>query len=277
MRLRACADEEKKLIEQIFTNAIDSLSDDDKRLPQVRSLLSVLPVRLTFSLAPRPFAPPLLSLPCAGPKNLAATETLLPSLFRSRTFCRCSNEASVSAHAVPCSVALCCLVCASYRALRAAVFALAADACLPGRILCLPFRCRCLNSCLARCSYATNIRHPPRRSAADPEGSDRDPVPGGPAQGVFPPILFLSKCVWSAPVEPRLPRASRLPASLSDSSVALLNVKPTGCSRELLDTAAAHTIPLCYLCCSGSLLDRDLFHGPQHARQDRCLHVDAQV
>jgi ATP-dependent RNA helicase DOB1 len=28
-------DEEKKLVESVFNNAIDSLSDDDKKLPQV--------------------------------------------------------------------------------------------------------------------------------------------------------------------------------------------------------------------------------------------------
>ena len=29
------ADEEKKLVEEVFNNAIDSLSDEDKSLPQV--------------------------------------------------------------------------------------------------------------------------------------------------------------------------------------------------------------------------------------------------
>jgi len=32
----------KKLIEQIFNNAIDALSDDDKKLPQVETILPLL-------------------------------------------------------------------------------------------------------------------------------------------------------------------------------------------------------------------------------------------
>jgi hypothetical protein len=39
---RLPADDEKKLIDQIFTNAIDSLSDDDKHLPQVENILPLL-------------------------------------------------------------------------------------------------------------------------------------------------------------------------------------------------------------------------------------------
>jgi hypothetical protein len=35
-------DDEKKLIAQIFRNAIDSLSDDDKKLPQVENILPLL-------------------------------------------------------------------------------------------------------------------------------------------------------------------------------------------------------------------------------------------
>jgi ATP-dependent RNA helicase DOB1 len=35
-------DDEKKLIAQIFSNAIDSLSDDDKKLPQVENILPLL-------------------------------------------------------------------------------------------------------------------------------------------------------------------------------------------------------------------------------------------
>lgn len=32
-------DEEKKLVEEVFNNAIDCLSDEDKKLPQVPGLL----------------------------------------------------------------------------------------------------------------------------------------------------------------------------------------------------------------------------------------------
>jgi ATP-dependent RNA helicase DOB1 len=35
-------DEEKKLVEEVFVNAIDSLSDDDKKLPQVEHMLPLL-------------------------------------------------------------------------------------------------------------------------------------------------------------------------------------------------------------------------------------------
>jgi len=35
-------DNEKKLIKKIFDNAMDSLSDDDKKLPQVLSILPLL-------------------------------------------------------------------------------------------------------------------------------------------------------------------------------------------------------------------------------------------
>jgi ATP-dependent RNA helicase DOB1 len=35
-------DDEKKLIEQIFTNAMEALSDDDKHLPQVENILPLL-------------------------------------------------------------------------------------------------------------------------------------------------------------------------------------------------------------------------------------------
>jgi ATP-dependent RNA helicase DOB1 len=41
-KLDCTDDDEKKLIEQIFSNAIDSLSDDDKTLPQVESMLPLL-------------------------------------------------------------------------------------------------------------------------------------------------------------------------------------------------------------------------------------------
>jgi ATP-dependent RNA helicase DOB1 len=36
------SDEEKKLVEEVFNNAIDSLSDEDKQLPQVSHLLPLL-------------------------------------------------------------------------------------------------------------------------------------------------------------------------------------------------------------------------------------------
>jgi ATP-dependent RNA helicase DOB1 len=35
-------DEEKKLVEEVFLNAIDSLSEDDKKLPQVEHMLPLL-------------------------------------------------------------------------------------------------------------------------------------------------------------------------------------------------------------------------------------------
>jgi ATP-dependent RNA helicase DOB1 len=35
-------DDEKKLIDNIFSNAIDSLTDDDKHLPQVENILPLL-------------------------------------------------------------------------------------------------------------------------------------------------------------------------------------------------------------------------------------------
>lgn len=35
-------EEEKKLVQDVFTNAIDSLSEDDKKLPQVESVLPLL-------------------------------------------------------------------------------------------------------------------------------------------------------------------------------------------------------------------------------------------
>lgn len=35
-------DDEKNLIEQVFLNAIEALSEDDKRLPQVETLLPLL-------------------------------------------------------------------------------------------------------------------------------------------------------------------------------------------------------------------------------------------
>ena len=35
-------DDDKKMIGQIFNNAIDSLSDDDRKLPQVISILPLL-------------------------------------------------------------------------------------------------------------------------------------------------------------------------------------------------------------------------------------------
>lgn len=40
----SCLGQEKKLVEEVFNNAIDCLSDEDKTLPQVRmvSLLSIL-------------------------------------------------------------------------------------------------------------------------------------------------------------------------------------------------------------------------------------------
>lgn len=41
-KLDFTTDEEKRLIQQVFTNAIDSLSDDDRNLPQIGSLLPLL-------------------------------------------------------------------------------------------------------------------------------------------------------------------------------------------------------------------------------------------
>ena len=41
-RLDFNSDDEKMLIEQVFTNAIEALSDDDRRLPQVETLLPLL-------------------------------------------------------------------------------------------------------------------------------------------------------------------------------------------------------------------------------------------
>ncbi|KAF3848568.1 hypothetical protein F7725_015065 [Dissostichus mawsoni] len=38
------ADEEKRLVEEVFSNAIDCLSDEDKKLPQVRRREHVLPL-----------------------------------------------------------------------------------------------------------------------------------------------------------------------------------------------------------------------------------------
>eukprot|EP01048_Picozoa_sp_COSAG05_P010045 COSAG05_NODE_864_length_6891_cov_387.780330_5_plen_135_part_00 len=35
-------DDEKALVEQVFTNAIDSLSEDDRRLPQIEHILPLL-------------------------------------------------------------------------------------------------------------------------------------------------------------------------------------------------------------------------------------------
>ena len=36
--------DEKKLIEQVFVNAIDSLNDDDKKLPQVNSVRQIFAI-----------------------------------------------------------------------------------------------------------------------------------------------------------------------------------------------------------------------------------------
>ena len=41
-RLFLFLDEEKKLVEDVFNNAIDSLSDEDKTLPQVEHVLPLL-------------------------------------------------------------------------------------------------------------------------------------------------------------------------------------------------------------------------------------------
>lgn len=42
-RVCACVSvQEKKLIEQVYSNAVDSLADDDKKLPQVESILPLL-------------------------------------------------------------------------------------------------------------------------------------------------------------------------------------------------------------------------------------------
>uniref|UniRef100_A0A4W5L5G7 Uncharacterized protein n=1 Tax=Hucho hucho TaxID=62062 RepID=A0A4W5L5G7_9TELE len=35
-------DEEKQLVEEVFNNAVDCLSDDDKKLPQVENVLPLL-------------------------------------------------------------------------------------------------------------------------------------------------------------------------------------------------------------------------------------------
>jgi hypothetical protein len=42
LRLDFNSDDEKMLIEQVFMNAIEALSDDDRRLPQVETLLPLL-------------------------------------------------------------------------------------------------------------------------------------------------------------------------------------------------------------------------------------------
>ena len=36
------ADDEKRLVEEVFTNAIDLLSDEDKKLPQINTVLPLL-------------------------------------------------------------------------------------------------------------------------------------------------------------------------------------------------------------------------------------------
>ncbi len=41
-RLDFNSDDEKLLVEQVFLNAIEALSDDDRRLPQVETLLPLL-------------------------------------------------------------------------------------------------------------------------------------------------------------------------------------------------------------------------------------------
>jgi ATP-dependent RNA helicase DOB1 len=41
-KLDFTSDDEKKLVQQIFENAIDSLSEEDKRLPQVENILPLL-------------------------------------------------------------------------------------------------------------------------------------------------------------------------------------------------------------------------------------------
>lgn len=38
-------EEEKKLVESVFNNAIDSLSEDDKKLPQIEHILPLLKVQ----------------------------------------------------------------------------------------------------------------------------------------------------------------------------------------------------------------------------------------
>lgn len=43
-RLDLTTEDEKKFVEEIFTNAIDSLSEDDRKLPQVQSMLPLLKV-----------------------------------------------------------------------------------------------------------------------------------------------------------------------------------------------------------------------------------------
>lgn len=42
------SEEEKKLVEEVFNNAIDSLSDEDKKLPQVQIMPLLLPVLQSF-------------------------------------------------------------------------------------------------------------------------------------------------------------------------------------------------------------------------------------
>lgn len=37
------ADDEKRLVEEVFNNAVDCLSDEDKKLPQVRTSLPAAP------------------------------------------------------------------------------------------------------------------------------------------------------------------------------------------------------------------------------------------
>jgi hypothetical protein len=42
-------EEEKKLVESVFNNAIDSLSEDDKKLPQIEHILPLLKVQRSQS------------------------------------------------------------------------------------------------------------------------------------------------------------------------------------------------------------------------------------
>lgn len=50
----ACADDEKKMVETVFKNAIDSLSEDDRSLPQIEA---ILPVRWPHCARTRPHRP----------------------------------------------------------------------------------------------------------------------------------------------------------------------------------------------------------------------------
>lgn len=56
-------DDEKRLVEEVFNNAVDCLSDEDKKLPQVRTELALFPhnlcnVFITIHVALTPVSKP---------------------------------------------------------------------------------------------------------------------------------------------------------------------------------------------------------------------------